>query len=307
MSVTSDAVVRVGDLQISMGKAPLIDGLSFEVLIGEIFGMASHDKTLVKALTLALTGFIAPQKGTIRFAGLSSPETGRKEGKISWYLSDMSFPAKMTVEEILLFSGSMRGMNSKLSKEKAEELTGLFGLTSLLRQRWDLIGSSVRQKVSIVTSLMTDAAYMVMDYIPPIEGDFESLVRNYLVASTGIGKTIIICTDRPEGFCDRALVVRDPRTFEVGPPDSLKVRALGYGTTEIVVRGLQLPAVEAALMRAECSWHYIGEDRLAILAPGSPTETNYVIAEIFRNGGTIEEIKSHSPDFKDILTVKKED
>ncbi len=305
--MTSDAVVKVVDLQMSRARELLIQGLSFEVLIGEIFGMASHQRALVKAIILALTGFIAPQKGTIRFAGLSSPQTGRKEGRISWYLSDMSFPPKMTVQEILFFSGSMRGMNSKASKEKAEELTGLFGLTNMLNQRWDSIGSSARQRVSIVTSLMTDASYIVMDYIPPIEGEFESLVRNYLVASTGIGKTIIICTDSPEGFCDRVLVVHGPSTFEIGPPDSLKVRALGYGTTEIVVRGLQLQAVEAALMRADCSWHYVGEDRLAILAPGSPTETNYVMAEIFRNGGSIEEIKSHSPSFKDILTAKKED
>jgi len=304
--MTSDIVIKGTDLQASKDKIDLIKGLSFEVLRGEIFGIASVQKAPVRALILMLGGFMKPEKGELKFAGITTAESGRKDGKISVHLSDVSFPPKMTVEEILRFSGLLRGSNPMAIRERVDELVSLLDLKSMLRTKWDSLDSSTKGKIAIVASLIGDPDYIIMDYFPPFEGDFELLVKNYLVSLAGIGKTIVAATEQPEGFCDRVLVLRGPSSFEIGMPDVLKSRDLGYGRIEIIVSGVSLSKVEDALMRANCSWHYIAEDRLLVIAPGSPSETDYVLSELINNGGKIEEVKTSSPTFKDLLRLRTE-
>lgn len=304
--MASEAVIRVSDLNLSRYGIELIKGLSFDTMRGEIFGLAGTERRFVKALILMLGGYLKPDKGELKFAGIVSPEAGRKEGKIACYVSKTSYPPKMKVIEILELSGMMFVSDSKRVRDKVEELASLFNLKEALSMKWESLDESAKEAVSILACLMSDAEYLILDSIEHPPNGFENLLRNYLVSLAGIGKTILISTDRPEGLCDVVLILRSPTSYEIGKPEYLTRKYLGFGTIDLLVSRIPLIKIEEALLKANCSWHYLTENRLAITVPASPMDADYIISEIVRNGGRIEEIKMNVPEFRQILGLREE-
>jgi simple sugar transport system ATP-binding protein len=75
-----DTVLDVSDLAVTDDRdVRAVDGLSFSVREGEIFGIAGVDGNGQRELVEAITGLLAPESGTIRFEGADVSDRSRRE------------------------------------------------------------------------------------------------------------------------------------------------------------------------------------------------------------------------------------
>src|SRR5262249_40548561 len=81
------AVVRVDKLVRRYGERPALEGISFEVAAGEMFGLIGPDGAGKTTTLRILLGLLRPSGGTVRTCGLDPFRQGRELSRKIGYLS----------------------------------------------------------------------------------------------------------------------------------------------------------------------------------------------------------------------------
>lgn len=276
---------------------PLVDGLSFEVERGTVLGIVGANRAAVRSVILALAGQLPWDGGRIDYSFPSPPRKGGQRSSISSFLGGLSLPPKLPVREALRLHGG-KGPDDVA---RAQEIVDLLQLGPVLGRRCDQLTSSSLSRTKLAICLARDEDLFVVDYLPPEVGEGNvAVVRNYLASVTNLGRTVVVATDEPEGFCGKAVVIRGASSFDVGEPEALRRRLSGPGRVELTVRGLALQAVEGVLVELGSSWIYREDDQLVISCADDRSVVERVVSEITNNGGVIEGVKTTSARLLDL-------
>lgn len=287
--MSSPPIVKVDGLVIREGGKPLVDGLSFEVERGSTFGVVGANRAAVRSVILALAGQLPWSAGRIDYSFPGPPRGGGRRMRISHFLDGLALPPKLSVKEAL----RLHAGDSPADVARVQEITDLLQLERVLDRRCDRLTYSLRSRTRLAMCLVRDEDLFVMDYLPAEIGEgCATIVRNYLSSTTNLGKTVVLATDEPEGFCNRALIIRGPTSFEVGGPEVLRRKLSGPGRVEFTVRGLALQAVEATFVELGSSWIYKDEDRMVVSCADDRRVLERIVSEITSNGGVIEGVKT---------------
>ena len=278
-------------------REPLIDGLSFEVERGSVLGIVGANRAAVRSVIFALAGQLPWDAGRIDYSFPSPPRGGGKRMSISSFLGGLSLPPKLLVREALRLH---KGRNSA-DVARAQEIVDLLQVGPVLGHRCDQLTRSLLSRTRMAICLARDEDLFVLDYLPPEIGEgYVTIARNYLASMTNLGRTVVIATDEPEGFCGKAVMIRGPSSFDVGEPEALRRRLSGPGRVELTVRGLALQAIEGVLVELGSSWIYRGDDRMVISCADERSVVERLVSEITNNGGVIEGVKTSSARLLDL-------
>ena len=289
-------VAKVDKLVVRDGGEPLVDGLSFEAERGSVLGIVGANRAAVRSVIFALAGQLPWDAGRIDYSFPSPPLRGGQRMSISSFLGGLSLPPKLLVREALRLHG-----RSSADVSRTQEVVDLLQLGPVLGRRCDQLTRPLLSRTRIAICLARDEDLFVVDYLPPEIGEgYVTIARNYLASMTNLGRTVVVATDEPEGFCGRAVMIRGASSFEVGEPEALKRKLSGPGRVELTVRGLALQAVEGVLVGLGSSWIYRDDDRMVISCADDRSVVERVVSEITNNGGVIEGVKTTSAHLLDL-------
>jgi len=225
--------LEVGDLHKYYGSVKAVDGVSFTVEEGEIFGLVGPNGAGKTTTIECLEGLRKPDRAHIRVLGLDPQRDGYElRQRIGVQLQAATLPDRMKVwEAIDLFRSFYR------RQADAESLLKQMGLEEKRRATFDKLSGGQKQRLLIILALINDPELLFLDELttgldPQARRAMWDLVREI----RNKGKTIFLTThymEEAERLCDRVAIMDRGQIVALDSPENL-VRSLGAETRLIL-------------------------------------------------------------------------
>ncbi|MEQ8179757.1 MAG: ATP-binding cassette domain-containing protein [Amphiplicatus sp.] len=209
----TEAVLSLENVVKKFGGFAAVDGLSFEVARGEIFGFLGPNGAGKTTTLRMILDIIQPTSGRISILG--SPSAIPVRHRIGYLPEERGLYRKMRVAETIAYFAKLRGVSSGEAKRRAFDLLERFGLKDFARAKNEALSKGMAQKVQLLSTIAHDPEFLILDEpfsgLDPInQATLEDLIRNLKKE----GRTIIFSThvmQHAERLCDRFLILAKGR------------------------------------------------------------------------------------------------
>jgi|GEM_PF-66061 len=222
-SFGSQEVIEVRGLTRKFGETTGVEGLSFSVRRGEIFGLLGPNGAGKTTTIRLLLGIISPSGGEARVLGCDSGDGGFR-GKVGVLLEDDGLYERLTAEENLEYYARIYGLKDE-RKSRIEELlegTGLSDRAGEPVSRWS---RGMKRTLAFIRALLHGPEILFLDEptlgLDPIGA---RRVREVLKEVAEGGSTIFLTTHNlkeAESLCSRVGVLHRGRLLAVGAPQEI--------------------------------------------------------------------------------------
>ncbi len=240
LSEAGDLVVSAENLRHTYDRRRFaLDGVSFTVRRGEVFGLLGRNGAGKSTLIKAMTTLIQPTSGTLRVLGMDPARDGQKiRSRIGVVQQAESFDFT-TVQGNLDVYGVLWGIPKEVRTRRREQLLARFGLGDVRKRRaFDLSGGQKR-RVQVAGEFMHDMEILFLD--EPTVG-LDVIMRRELLDSVRDevrrGLTVVFTTHNlveADYLCDRVAVIDEGRILVLDTLEALKRLYGGKKTIDLTV------------------------------------------------------------------------
>ena len=206
-TLPNDIVIRVRDLRKSYNGLVAVDGISFEVNQGEIFGMLGPNGAGKTTTVEILEGLRDLDSGEAYIAGLDVTKNSKRvKGMIGVQLQQNAFFDNLNLRETLQLFATL--YDSEMLPEEALEKVDL---ADRAKSQYRHLSGGQKQRLSIAVALVNDPVAMFLD--EPTTGLDPQARRNMWDLIDGLrseGMAIMLTThymEEAEILCDRVAVI----------------------------------------------------------------------------------------------------
>jgi ABC-2 type transport system ATP-binding protein len=214
-------IIQVTDLVKRYGDVTAVDGISFDVQEGEVFGLLGPNGA-GKTTTLEIIEAIKkPTSGSVTLDGIDVlRQADQVRRRIGIQLQSSGYYPRLTLTELLSMFGLMYGV-----PVKPMEVLERFSLTEKAKSYFDDLSGGQKQRFSLATTLINSPRIIFLD--EPTTGlDPQARINLWDVVQeiNAQGTTIIITThymDEAEHLCDSLAIVDRGKIVNQGSPQQL--------------------------------------------------------------------------------------
>ncbi len=232
--------IEVRDLTRRFGSFTAVDGITFEVRTGEVFGFLGANGAGKTTAIRMLIGLLAPSAGAARVAGfdvLTEAEEVRR--RIGYMSQRFSLYDDLTVRENIALYGGIYGLSDAGIRDRGRALLDGLQLGHATDARVGSLPLGWKQKLAFSVALLHQPAVVFLD--EPTGGVDPVTRRQFweqIYAAAARGTTVFVTThymDEAE-YCDRISIMVDGRIAALGTPAELKHRFAAAGLDEVFVQ-----------------------------------------------------------------------
>jgi ABC-2 type transport system ATP-binding protein len=230
-----DVVKRYGDTR-------AVDGVSFVVDAGEMFGLIGPDGAGKTTSIRVACGLLRPDGGRVSVFGRDPVREHRAvTGDIGYLSQRFSLYGDLSIDENIAFFAEIHGIaRYETSRDRLLEMTQL---TPFRTRRADRLSGGMKQKLALACTLVHEPRILLLDEpttgVDPVSRrEFWKLLSEFLAR----GLTIVMSTpylDEAER-CGRVALLHDGRLLAVDRPGSLQSQLSGQ-LLEVAVDGPRPP------------------------------------------------------------------
>jgi len=219
-------IIEVEKLVKRYGEITAVDGISFEVHEGEIFGMVGPNGAGKTTTIECIEGLRVPDGGSIRVWGLDPQRDGYKlQERIGIQLQESALPDRIKVWEALdLFASFYRK-----SMDWAPLLERL-GMADKRNTPFAKLSGGQKQRLFIALALVNDPELVFLDELTTgLDPQARRAMRDLVRDIRDQGKTIFLTThymEEAERLCDRVLIIDRGKIVALDTPEKL-IQSLG--------------------------------------------------------------------------------
>jgi ABC-2 type transport system ATP-binding protein len=220
-------VIEVSDLRKSYGGRAVVDGVSFAVEEGEIFGILGPNGAGKTTTVECVEGLRVPDAGRVRVTGLDPvADHARVARVLGAQLQESELQPKLTVREALELYASFHP-----DPLDWPPLAERLGLTSKLTTRFAKLSGGQKQRLFIALALIGNPRVVVLDELttgldPRARRDTWELIEDVRAG----GVTVLLVThfmEEAQRLCDRIAVIDKGRVAALDTPSGLIRRSAG--------------------------------------------------------------------------------
>jgi ABC-2 type transport system ATP-binding protein len=225
------------------GDTPALQGVSFDVEPGEIFGLLGPNGAGKSTLMRILMDIIRPDEGRVLTFG--HPRTRDDLDRLGYLPEERGLYTKLTVIDVMTYFGALKGLTRAEARRVALEWLQKIDLPQVASWRIDRLSKGMSQKVQIAATLMSEPEVCIMDEpttgLDPVN---VRLVQDLLIERRKAGRTTVLSTHQmghAEALCDRVALIHRGRLMVYGRVDDVR-RQHSRPEVRVRVRGA-LPAM----------------------------------------------------------------
>ena len=222
-----DECITVDGLTKSYNGVKAVDGISFSVKRGTVFGFLGPNGAGKSTTIKMLTTLIQPDGGSASVLGFDvSKEPLNVRCKIGIVQQQPSYEPTLTVEKALDRYGMMWGVPTTVRKRRIEKLLQDFDLVKFRKKRNQDLSIGQRRRVQVAREFIHDMELLFLD--EPTVGMDPAARRkllNYLKDKARTGLTIFYTThvlSEVEYLCDNVMILYNGKIVASGTPEALK-------------------------------------------------------------------------------------
>lgn len=228
------SVIHIQDLHISFGQQRVINGLSFDVVQGEIFGLLGANGSGKTTVLRALFRMIPFQQGEALFNG--KPWSVRYGRNVGYLPEERGLYVKESVIDVMVYFGRLKGLTSKAARAWSLYYLERVGLGSAASKKIEKLSGGMQQKVQLGVTIMNEPDLLILDEptkgLDPVN---RKLLNDIIQDHHQRGATIVLIShqmDQVEDVCDRVLLLKDGQAAAYGPIDEVRRT---YGGQRVLV------------------------------------------------------------------------
>ena len=216
--------IKVNEISKHYNNVIALANVSFEVFEGEIYGLLGPNGAGKTTTIRILKGMLKPTTGDALIFGHSILSDTNYAKKITGYLPEEgSLMGRLTPLELCEFIGGLFGVSAENARVRAEEFFSIFSLTEKKDELIENLSRGMKQKLSIITSLIHDPQIVLMDEpLASLDPSASKMVKDFIkYLSKEKKKTVVISSHRlsmVEDVCDRVAIIHYGTILDVGTP-----------------------------------------------------------------------------------------
>jgi ABC-2 type transport system ATP-binding protein len=242
--------ISVENLSKHFGEIHALEGVSFTVAEGEIFGYLGPNGAGKTTTIRILTGITAPTAGSARIFDLDiTRDTIRARRKMGIVYETSNVYDDLTAWQNMMFAGELYNVGKQDREVRGRELLDIFGLWERRQSRVKTFSKGMKRRLTLAMGLVNDPRLLFLD--EPTSGlDVQSnlIIREVLHDLTGRGVTVFLTTHNIEEAnvtCDRVAIINKGRIAAIDSPERLKKAIQSVQSVEIAFeRGSAEPFTE---------------------------------------------------------------
>ncbi len=224
----AEAFLAAQDLHKSFKDLKAVDGVTFSIEKGEIFGLLGPNGA-GKTTTIRILSTIVPaDKGDVRLNGFSLKNQPEKiRGLIGICPQELALYAEMSAYDNLVFFGRMAGLTSQDARDQAEQNLKLMGLEDRAKKgRVDKFSGGMKRRINLAIALMGNPQMLFLDE-PTVGIDPQSRNNIYETIQSLLlkGVTILYTThymEEADRLCKRVAIMDGGKIIAMDTPAALK-------------------------------------------------------------------------------------
>jgi len=218
-------LIEASGLEKRFGDIVAVNGISLRVQQGEVLGFLGPNGAGKSTTMKMLAGFLEPDAGSARIAGvdvLESPKLAKR--KLGYLPEGAPCYGDMTVRAFLTFIAEIRGFDREEAKRRVAAAVDKTQLASVLEQRIETLSKGFKRRVGLAQAILHDPEVLVLD--EPTDGldpNQKHEVRT-LIRQMSKDKAIVLSThilEEVEAVCTRAIIIARGRVLFDGTPSDL--------------------------------------------------------------------------------------
>ena len=229
MNSTNDPVIVAKDIHKKYDDIVAVNGISFDVRRGEVFGMLGPNGAGKTTTVEILEGMRDADSGEAIISGVNvKDDPTAVKAMIGVQLQQNAFFDKLKLTEIVDLYAKLY-----LAKVDPVEILSRVGLDHRKNSQYAELSGGQKQRLSIAVALVNDPIVLFLD--EPTTGLDPQARRQVWALVKAIqenGATIVLTThymEEAEELCDRLAVIEDGQIIALGTPDALIDQLLETG------------------------------------------------------------------------------
>jgi ABC-2 type transport system ATP-binding protein len=220
------------------GSVVALDGLTFEVPSGQVFGFLGANGAGKTTTMRVVLGVLEADSGVVTWNGADSRVLPRS----TWgYLPEERglYPRMVVIDQLVYFA-SLYGVPAEAARREARHWLARFRVPELGDRRADELSKGNQQKIQLIASILHDPTVLLMDEpftgLDPVN---VALLREAFLELRDQGKTLIFSThqmETVEAMCESIAIVDRGRVVIGGPLRELR-RTAGRRLVKLAVEG----------------------------------------------------------------------
>jgi ABC-2 type transport system ATP-binding protein len=299
--------IEVRAISKRFGDFTAVNGISFDVAQGEVFGLLGPNGAGKSTLIRMLTTLVIPSSGTARVAGadiVTAPDAVRRA--IGVIPQAMTSDLELSAEENLLIFAKLYGVPRAKRKRLTAELLAAVELTEWADKPVKNLSGGMRRRVEIARGLVHEPQIFFLDEpttgLDPVSRSAVWEMLRRIRAERNL--TLLLTThymDEADRLCDRIAIVDHGELKALAAPLQLKAAVPSKHTLEASFAGApadfrarleRLPGVE----RVTESGHVY-----RIASNSGPATTLALMTEAQRLNVTVASLAVHSTTLDDVF------
>lgn len=232
-------IVETRNLSKRYGNKQVVDGLSFSIRRGEIFGFLGPNGAGKTTTISMLSSLIKPSSGSAAIAGFDVlKEAVEVKKRIGLVPQELALYPTLNALDNLLYFGRIYGLRDKALRRRVDEVLQMVALKDYAKAAVNTYSGGMKRRLNIAVGLLHNPEMLFLDE-PTVGVDPQSrnAIFEHVKTLRDEGMTILYTThymEEAQQLCDRVAIIDQGRIIVLNEPRKL-IADLGGGLIHLGV------------------------------------------------------------------------
>ncbi len=222
--------IDVNHITKQFGRQQAVDGVSFQVDRGEIFGLLGPNGAGKTTSIRILLDIYKPDSGSVAILG--GPMNEKKKEQIGYLPEERGLYQDIQLEHGLVYLATLKGLPESTARQRIKEWLERFDLAAHSRKKIKELSKGMQQKAQLITTLVHNPEVVIIDEpfsaLDPVN---TQMVKDILRELRDQNRTVVMCTHQMhqvEELCDRLVLIHKGRSMLYGTLAEIQHQYAGH-------------------------------------------------------------------------------
>lgn len=224
------STIEVTNITKSFGTQKAVNGVSFEVNDGEIFGLLGPNGAGKTTTIRILLDIFNADSGSVSILG--GPMTEAKKNIIGYLPEERGLYQDIQLDKCLVYLATLKGLSRDESSKRVRAWLERFDLATHARKKMKELSKGMQQKAQLIATLVHEPRVVIIDEpfsaLDPVN---TQMVKDILKELRQKNITIVMCTHQMhqvEELCDRLVLINNGKSMLYGRLEEIQKHYAGH-------------------------------------------------------------------------------